>query len=256
MSEIVGALMLTLIVVIAASSFAIFISQRQEASQDQQLLEQRRALENITVLFVDPYMNATSTTTWESLNFTISSLYIGESHIDSVWIGGLPLHNGTLWRIGDDGALSKVDYSFQEGIDLDKLEHVYLNVTAENFFESGMTFSAENNVNIELRTELLNEFHVNFIPPTAIMTVDVLPIWNNTAGHYDMAFLLDASLSDQVQPGYIMHYDWKVLNSAGTTLDVLTGRKVLSQVQLAAGDRIILTVTNNFGMKSTETIVY
>jgi hypothetical protein len=253
-SEIVGALMITLIVVIAASSFAIFISQRQEATQDQQLLEQKRALENVTVLGVRPQLNTTSGNTWKSMNFTISSLHTGITSIESIWINGYPLYNGTMYRIGPSGSLIGETYSFTSGIKMDELEYIYLNVTSENLFHKGVVFLVDRNINIELSTELLNSFHVNFVPPSAIITIDVLPLWNNTLSRYDMSFLLDASLSDQIPPGYVLNYSWIVDHSG--SMNYYWGRKVVSDVQLTAGDSVTLMVTNNFGMVGIKTLMY
>lgn len=250
--------MLTLIVVIAASSFAIFISQRQEASQQQQLLEQKRALENITVLAIDPYMNSSSTSTWESLNFTISSLYTAPANIESVWINGHPLYNGSLYRIGAGGALEKENYSFTKGITLDELEYLYLNITADNFFKTGVTFDIKRNINIELKTELLNTFHVNFVPPSAIMSLELLPRWGGNATGYVTSIVLDGSMSTQPQPGYIMFYEWSLRYSNGTydNESIPYGCKVFCPVELGEGDEITLTVTNNYGMKAMQTIRY
>lgn len=245
--------MLTLIVVIAASSFAVFISQEQAEAQAQELLEQRMALENITVLSISPYSSSSSTDQWTSLNFTIASICTQESTVSSVRINGLPLYNGTIWRVGSDGAVLKENYSFRTGIELDGLEYVYLNITADSFFENGVVLSSDSDVNIEMSTELLNTFNVNFVPPTALINLDVLSSWNGTA--FVTSVILDGSLSDQIEPGYIIFYEWTVTNG-GTEIGSEAGRKVLSPVTLSPGDTITLTVTNNFGMKGVRSITY
>ena len=84
-SEIVGALMLTLIVVIAASSFAAFLAQKQNQEQQNALLQAARQQESILVQSIQP-VRAPGADRWEALNFTLSSLHTDETTLRKVTI--------------------------------------------------------------------------------------------------------------------------------------------------------------------------
>ena len=85
-SEIVGALMLVLIVVIAASAFAVFISQQQKIAQDNQLIKDQKTGESLLISSLRT--NSTDKTDWAIVNITISSLHQGSSEIDRISING------------------------------------------------------------------------------------------------------------------------------------------------------------------------
>ena len=86
-SVIIGALMLTLIVVGAAASFAIFTGQKQAELQEAQLENQRRAQENIGIFALDN-LNYNSTDDLDAITVNIGSLHTISSEIRKIMING------------------------------------------------------------------------------------------------------------------------------------------------------------------------
>jgi hypothetical protein len=84
-SVIVGALMLTLIVVTAATSFSLFVSQQQELRQKTEFASLQRELEQLMILQIqDP--KYTSEDHLQSVNFSFANYHTQDSIIASIRI--------------------------------------------------------------------------------------------------------------------------------------------------------------------------
>src|SRR5687767_14416911 len=70
-SEIVGALMLILIVVVASTAFASFAQSKQKEIQASQKQQLRMDLERLEVLSPGPTLNPITGSDWEAFDFTV-----------------------------------------------------------------------------------------------------------------------------------------------------------------------------------------
>lgn len=96
LSNIIGALMLTLIVVTAATSFALFTSQKQEEIQKAELTQLQRDLENIEIMTMQ---NPTYVTNkLESVEFKISNIHSEKTTITTIYLNNEILERFKLER--------------------------------------------------------------------------------------------------------------------------------------------------------------
>jgi flagellin-like protein len=134
-SEIVGAMMLILIVVIAAGSLAVFVSEQQESMQEKERLQQKIDNEEMQITSVIPHLNAADPTQWDYVNFTISNLNIENSEIVTIRINDHTLRTGDIWRYNH--TLDKFEMetmSYQDHIEFESLEQASINITMDDFF--------------------------------------------------------------------------------------------------------------------------
>src|SRR5690348_9978222 len=98
LSEIVGALMLVLIVVVAATALSAFVASYQKQLQAEQAIHQDRTLESLTILHAAPPLNATETKLAQ-LQFTVASLSVNPSTITRIEINHQPLQQYNTSRL-------------------------------------------------------------------------------------------------------------------------------------------------------------
>lgn len=249
-----GALMLTMIVVVAFSSFAIFISEKQEAVQQQELLDLERDLEKLEVLKVVP--GGSDGIKWRYLNFTVANLHTGESRISGMMVNDLPLRQCDVWRTNaSTGLLDRESYTYMEDLIIGPREHIQINVSLVEYdlFIGTLDIPIHQYVKFNLMTRLLNNFEKTFIPPTAIIIVAVEQYWNYSTASYDNYTILDGSLSDHTDDGYIVSWKWTI-----SPEDVeCSGRKVRAPIEPTASyHTIVLKVTDNSGLVGMDTITY
>jgi flagellin-like protein len=257
-SEIVGALMLTLIVVVAAGSFAVFISDKQQMAQEQELLDLQRSLESISITKIAP-VNGTGTE-WSHFNVTLASLHSDNSSITMISLNDHVLRNGTIWRVDRaTGTYVESNYSYTDPLYMDAMEklNIFINVS-NNFFESSLSFLVNDYVKVDVFTGLLNTFSETFIPPTAIINMQVESYWDMEASNYTQVIVLDGSMSDHPGNGFILQWNWHVENSSDPSDSMdLSGRKVRVDFPNHNTDyHVNLTVCDNFGMLGTDSITY
>jgi flagellin-like protein len=238
-SEIVGALMLVLIVVVAATSLAIFVAQYQKQLQSQEALTHARNLEDLSVLHVAATLSPNTTNAWGTLNFTVASLYINPSTVDYITINDQPLKQYdasmlnlttgqyTSTEIGVDGNYT-LNLSPREQVNVlvnfDPFSPLY------SFYSSTFTLPITDYVKIDLFTALQNDFGRIFIPPTAIGVVT--PLESYSAGNYTTVPVLDGSSS---------------FSPANTTLDLWNWTVSLAGHPNSSfnlfGEKVVLNVT-------------
>lgn len=85
-SVIIGALMLTLIVVSAATAFAIFTSQKQKEIQDSEYYKLQRDLEDIDIQSIQYLDYGSPPNTLEKMKLKISNIHSDESVIAAIYI--------------------------------------------------------------------------------------------------------------------------------------------------------------------------
>jgi flagellin-like protein len=252
LSEIVGALLLVLVVVSASAAFALFVNDRQKAIQEQQLLETQRSLEDVGIVSLRTVQNG-SFPTWDVLNFTITSEHTATSWVTSFRINGHVVRQWETWRFNAstlDWESGAANYTRPFGIAPREQLYVAFNNTT-SFFEPGLNFSTAGYVEIEVITTLQNSFKRAFLPPSAVALVTTENLWNGAA--FDTVVVLDATESEPEAGASIVAYSWNVTPD---NIDA-TGRKARATFgSTGINHTITLTVTDGFGMKDTDTIVY
>lgn len=285
-SIIIGALMLTVIVVSAATSFAVFTSQKQKELQDADFAKLRRDLEEIAITSISDITYQSVPAHLETISFIITNLHAADSTISSLSINGNYLRQFYLirqdlsveeWKINSttghyelktmtsslgaqiyNGTLNESNkkYAYYP-LTIASRERVVLCIT--NASTTGLFLIKEiyknDAITFSLYTSLTKEFTKTFIPPTAIIRVITESQWNSTTNDYKSLLILDGSLSDHPgEDAYILSWNWSI---DGVLLSNL-GRKVRAPDSLLVGPNhtLTLTVTDNFGMTATSTITY
>jgi hypothetical protein len=273
-SVIIGALMLTLIVVTAAASYSIFIAERQKSIQENELYQLQKNQEDIAIINMKPIYN--NSDILGNVSFTIGSMHTRDSAITSVSINGHLLKHFNLTR--QNNAKEEWDLNLSTGIyelngtgddvyyplEILSYERVTLTVNVSSESQDLLKkVDEEININepiiLEISTSLINTFYQAFIPPTAIILVSTESLWNGT--DYEEYIILDGSLSDHPSDGYITQWNWTIKNASSNPLYSWNkiGRKIRAQFNASQSyvDYIItLEVTDNFGMIGRDFLYY
>ncbi len=278
-SNVIGALMLTLIVVSAATAFAVFTQQTQDEIQKSEFAKLERELENIEIVSLkNPTYNGSS----PKLDF--AKFIISSRHTKDTKISTMRLNNYLILEF----MIERMDFS-KERWDIDTSTGIYnltelydnsipgwfpatdhpdlkinareqIILTIENISTDILKPSTEeifenDEIGFEIVTVLTNTFSKTFIPPTSIIKVITESQWDSSIPGYTDFLILDGSLSDQPADGYIKIWLW---NITGPSNDTITGRKVRAPAFLTDGNTyfINLEVTDNYGMKGSSSITY
>lgn len=281
-SEIIGALMLTLIVVAAATSFFVFLSDQQEDYQANENKKSRIENEAITVSGFSPYLNAAETH-WDLLRIDISSEWLHESTINSIQINDIEVkqiwsYDPTSW----DPATPSTGISVVQLADKVELGErdilnylVFLDQTADFYDSSDHTIPITKYVKIEITTDYRNTFSESYIPPTAILNIETDVFWDASVPGFQNMIVFDGSESEHTtEDAYIVEWKWESrIDSDGTSPwnyntdefgyssadDPLYGEKVRADNDFDVTGQyheIRLTVTDNYGMQSIEIFEY
>ena len=255
-SEIIGALMLVLIVVIAASAFALFISQQQKIQQDNQLIEDQKAGESLLISSLSLNRTHPTDTIWTSLNVTVSSLDQGSSQIDRISINGYPLKSFQVARFNatsNGNVYVNMNYNQTFVIPSQQIVNIYVNMS--DFF-GAVKLPVDGPIDCDIFTAYSNEFQKVYYPPTSIISIDTESQWNSSDNNYTSFLILDGSQSDQPGDSTIVKWSWTIEDSTG--IHLLDGRKV-RYYPLPSGHgvaTISLEVQNSNGLLGNSTTTY
>jgi flagellin-like protein len=260
LSEIVGALMLVLIVVVAATAFSAFAATYQKQLQAEQAIQHDRTLESIDVIRVSPTLNSSSQD-WASFNFTVVSLDVNPTVITSLSLNGNPLRSYSAIALNlTTGTVQSITVGAGGQLFLGAREQFNILVDASpgngsSFYTTALALPYTSFVELELFTEYGNDFKGVFVPPTAIATVSALQSFNNSTPI--TVPVLDGSSSFQPSNASIVSWSWNV--TPGAMLGF--GEKVpapylASSAGPAATFTISLTVTNSDGLIGFDQITY
>ena len=266
-SVIIGSLLLVVIVVAAASAFALFTSQKQGEVQQAELLKTRRSLEDIKILTVTPTNNSTMPDNWTILNFTIASIYPQESTLIGFSLNDYQvfLCNITQYNISMHSTsirqYNMTDFTYRVfnsnrtwgswmngAITLQGREQIALSINMSEDIFNSPSFPKTDIVKLEIITQYGNSFSRTFIPPDAIIKIDVESLPDGTS-----YYILDGSDSDHATDSYLVKWIWTIDN--GTYPPFLYGRKAQVNPAFVANTdyTITLTVIDNYGMQGKST---
>ncbi len=270
-SVIIGALMLTLIVVSAATAFAIFTSQKQKDIQDSELFKTQRTLENIDILGMNQLVYTTSGNL-TSISFNIGSMHAKDSRITSLSLNGYLIAHFNLtrqnlsiepWKLNfTTGIYEKVGLGSDVYYPLNILAHEHVVVSINNtswcvLRPQNENITTNDPIQFDISTNLVNTFSKTFIPPTAIIKIETESL---PAG--PSFYILDGSASDHPGEGYIIKWEWNVTNTTSPAHSTYPyGRKTQIDPTFGFGGPgniywVNLTVTDNFGMNGFSAFQY
>ncbi len=258
-SIVIGALLLTLLTVTAATSFALFIDQQQDIIQEQQYQALLKEQENIKILSIVPEDLRATTGEWDKLTITLASLDTQGSNLQGIRINDKYLKAVNITRI--DGSLTY--YRHTSIIPLQPREQIDLTInltdnpaesTKHDFFTSGTTglqLKKTDYIKVEVTTTLCNSFTQLFLPPSAYIKLTIEDI----SGTQYLG--LDGSESTHPRQGYITSWEWTIDDGAGAP-ETPSGQKTISSNPLTSGTTytITLTTTDNYGLTGEATINY
>jgi len=243
--------MLTLIVVVAAGSFAVFVSQKQEAAQQQQLYDQHKQQEALAIMGLNP--NRTSNGNFDQLNFTLASNHNLDSRIVKVTVNNHVLREFWVW--GADQPLEKLNWSSK--FIISSHQQLNINITPDDFFENGITIDAGGFVEIAISTDFQNTFSRLFMPPSALLRLNTESQWDPAISNFKDFLILDGSGSTAQGESFIVSYQWNISSVNDPMIYVTyTGMKARADFPSNGDYWVNLTVADNHGMIGVDSIIY
>jgi hypothetical protein len=237
-SVVIGALMLTLIVVTAATSFAIFTAQETEDRLEREAQQYLINSEKLVINHIIPSYKTNEQL--EFLNISITNNWNHQSKIKKISINDQIWYNGTQYKNNDSN------------FTLIPFENEYFLINLTQTYPTNI-IRLNNPLTIEINTLLTNNFEKTFYPPNPIGTMEYYAFWIKPNTYKD-ALLLDASFSGtDTENGYIVKYNWTVKNNS--YIDYFEGSKTILTPSVTENITAIdLTVTDNLGMMATTRI--
>ena len=199
-SVVVGALMLIIIVVTAASALALFVSEMQKDEMERRSHKAAVGNEELVVSYIDLEK---SSTYWGSANITILNLNVEDSYVTAISVNDRYATNYT-----SDGKTFNLANRLQ--IPAAESKEVHLNFTSD--FTTSLNISGEEPITVRVITSLGNNFERTFKPPTPIIHAG---IEMEDLGVADRAVLvLDGS--DSFDDGKIISWNWSLWGASNT----------------------------------------
>jgi hypothetical protein len=204
-SVVVGALMLIIIVVTAASALALFVSGMQKEEIERRSHIAAVGNEELEVSYID-LTAGNNTGNLSLMNITILNLNVKDAYVTEIGVNGRYAINCTV--DGENITLTKRILVPAAGS-----KEVDLNLTANSSdFATSPSVRVKEPVTIRLITSLTNSFERTFKPPTPIIRTG---IEMEDFGVADRAVLvLDGS--DSFDDGSIISWNWTIWDASNT----------------------------------------
>ncbi|MHC1570037.1 MAG: hypothetical protein ACXQTA_03295 [Candidatus Syntropharchaeales archaeon] len=223
-SVVVGALLLVLITVIAASGLALMVSEMQKEGMVRESHIASVENEMLEIPGIDPEYNSTDRDYWGSINITILNMNVEDAYVRGICINDK--YANLTRRILIPAAGSK---------------DISLNFSTN--FTQIFNISVNKPITIKLTTSLANTFEHTFIPPTPVMKTEIemedLGIANRAV------LVLDGS--DSFDDGSIRGWNWTIATDDNKS--IFTGKIVRVIFNSTGPFKIQLTVEDDTGMR-------
>lgn len=292
-SPVVASLMLVLVAVGAASSFAIFVGERQGEIQKARMSELERSLEKLEIENVN---NLNLSYKNKSMSFRVRNVHAGISKIFSMYVNGRKIetfkvyrNNATeewwlnfsnnfyelvrVWGLNSTGDYNLIHDIYNDSIpdnrpadfcEIDSYENV--NISLDNIMipvdsnglggKNDLSNLADRPITIKITTSYINDFEKTFYPPISIIKIETL---SDPLGGGDY-IILDGSLSTCPFDAYIVSWDWDEIPQIPppNQINICDNMKCRNDTLAQDGNlhTIRLRVTNNYGMIGESTINY
>lgn len=224
-SVIVGALMITLIVVTAATSFALFVSENQKKIQEAERLDLMRSLENVDIQNVR--LTYDDNTMIEKKALADIEFKIANAHQSETKVAAIKVNNVFI----EDFNLSREDIKTKEYWKFNETYGNYYKMkkigTSNNYTRTNeqlifipmerITFYIDEGINdiktnipviVEVETKLLNVFKKSITPISLTPKIDLRYYLNGTGSPKEDIYLDgEAEVSDD---NFITKWEWNV----------------------------------------------
>jgi hypothetical protein len=245
-SVVVGALMLIIIVVTAATGIAVMVAQMQKEEVERQSHLAAVEHEALEIRHLDLELTENSSL-WNSINLTIVNLNVKDSYLTAVSVND---------RYATHGTAEEERVNLTRRILVPAMRSVELELNLTTDFENTVNLSMTEPVAIRIVTSLLNHFERTFQPPAAIVKTRIEP---EDLGVADRDVLvLDGS--ESFDDGTIISWSWTVVDGsattppgnwsdwANTTSRIYSGKLVRAILNSSGPFRAHLTVTDDTEM--------
>lgn len=266
LSEIVGTLMLVLIVVGAATSLSIFITEYQKQVQAEEGYTHDQQLEKLRITEVTPTLMTGSMTNFGSMTFNLASESSESSIVTAIYVNNNPVEQYLVAEVSPNASYTWIPIAAGGQLDLSAHEVVdillYFNpMTPSNssFYDTSFDLLTADYVTIQAETAYLNTFQLSLVPPTAIAEVTTLTTYTGTG--YLTVPVLDGSQS--VVPDAndtIVQWNWVLTDNTAMTTQMFSGEKwaLEGSYTYVATDSYsaTLTVLSSDGLSGSTTISF
>lgn len=245
-SEVVGAMLLIVVAIIAVSGVAVMVAEMQKNAAERQSNIEAIENENLKIMSIIPTLNDTDPTRFSALRINVMNLNSQESRVAAVLINGRPADNIT----STDQYNTPRNFSYYDRliIPAGQSRNIDVNFSGDaNSFANGHNVSALETLKITIFTAGANTFTRIFTPPKALIKTSI-ETEDIGVAQRDI-LLLDGS--DSFDDGSITGYNWSIGNVTGNAGNY-TGRKVRVTLNQAGPFFVNLTVIDETGMRGVS----
>lgn len=238
-SNIIGALLLVAITIVAAAGFAIMVSQIQKAEMERQSLLDAVKGEKLQIMSISPTLNGSRIS---RLDLSVLNLDARESRVNAVLVNGRPASNFSSF----DEAGNEANHTYYMPLEIPAGRSRLLSVNFSKNYPSQYNVSSAEPLEVTLITSRANNFKKVFFPPTAVAGVEIT---TEDLGIADRdVLILDGSKS--FDDGSILGYRWTISN--GTKSSNMTGKSVRVIFDQTGPFYVNLTVLDDVGMSGVS----
>jgi|SRR5271157_49619 len=202
-SEIVGALMLILIVVIAAAGLAMIVSQAQKDQANRQAQIDAVNNEKLKIVSMIPYYNSTGILIYIDLN--VQNLNIDSSKIVTATVNNIFVKNMTIEP-------SNIQYNYTNALPIPASGNLIIRINMSDNLVHVVDFDKSSSITVQLVTSYENYFSDTITSPTAVIKASI-DTENIGVGQRDY-ILLDGS--DSTSDGQITSWNWLITDGSRT----------------------------------------
>jgi flagellin-like protein len=248
-SEIVGALLLIAVVIVAVSGIAVIVAQVQKNEMERQSNIDAVEKENIKIMSILPVLNYTNDIIiyLDSLNITIVNLNSQDSRIASVvindkWAAG---YNSTE----ENDESQQKSYNNNDRLTVPAGKSKVLSINFSTNYNPPINVSSQKALKITILTENGNTFTKLYMPPTPVIKTSI-ETENLGVAERDL-LVLDGS--DSFDDGSILSYQWNICNSStynsteNITLST-TGKRIRAYLNSTGPFYVWLNLTDDTNM--------
>ena len=207
-SEIVGALLLIAVVIVAVSGIAVIVAQVQKNEMERQSNIDAVEKENIKIMSILPVLNGT-TGYLDALNITITNLNAVDSRVANVIINDKAAVNYTSSNEYNE----EKNYSYTDRLNVPAGKAKVLSINFSTNYDPNPNVSSQKALKVSVLTENGNMFSKMYMPPTPIIKTSI-ETENLGVAERDL-LVLDGS--ESYDDGSIVSYEWNICAEETTT---------------------------------------
>lgn len=161
-SVVVGALMLIIITVTAASALALFVSEAQRSEMERRGHIAAMEGEELKVSYID--LTSDNSINWSLMNITILNLNVEDAYVTGISVN-------EVWATNYTRGGERFNIAYRLLIPAARSKEVHLNFTSD--FATPLNINKEESITLRLITSLANNFEETFKPPRPIIRTGI-----------------------------------------------------------------------------------